>query len=154
MNSNVQDGNTHSAPNLLRFCHEGLDWVNTCYVDFRFLDLEPDLEEQMGALQQHRCDGVDWTLYPESNRSSSKLLKKMIALQKNLSPFSKLHEVQSVSDLQYAVLEVKEIVESLKNLPGSIETMNQIEKYWSRGWKWIFEKQEQGEREKDRGTKA
>jgi hypothetical protein len=100
-----------------------------------------DLEELMEALRQHRCDSVDCTLYQGSNQSSSKLLKKTIALQKKLSPSSKFHEGRSVSDLQHAVLEVKDIVESLDNIPGSIGTRNQIKKRWDRGWVWIFEKQ-------------
>ena len=71
----------------------------------------------------------------------SKLLKKTIALQKKLSPSSKFHERRSESDLQRAVLEVKDVVESLDNIPGSAGTRNKIEKCWNRGWKWIFEKQ-------------
>ena len=107
-----------------------------------------DLEEQMEALQQCRCDKINWTLYLGSNKSSSKLLKKTIALQKNLSPSSKLHEGRSISDLQRAVLDAKDVVESLDNIPGSIGTKNQIEKRWDRGWKWIFEKR--GSRAKGR----
>jgi hypothetical protein len=100
-----------------------------------------DLEELVEALQQHRCDGVDFSLYEGSNLSSSKLLKKTIALQKKLSPSSKFHEGRSVSDLQRVLLEVKDIVESLDNIPGSIGTRKQIKKRWDRGWAWIFEKQ-------------
>lgn len=74
------------------------------------------------------------------NKSSRKLLKKTIALQKKLSPSSEFHEGQSVIELQRAVLDVKAIVENLNNIPGSIETRNQIETRWNQGWKWIFEK--------------
>ena len=103
---------------------------------------DKDLEELMEALTQHRCDGVDCTLYQLSNRSSSKLLKKTIALQKKLSLSSKFHKGRSVSDLQRVLLEVKDIVESPDNIPGSIGTRKQIKKRWERGWAWIFEKQE------------
>ena len=75
------------------------------------------------------------------NRSPSKLLKQTIALQKKLSPSSKFHEERSISDLQRAVLEVKAVVESLDDIPGSIGTKNQIEKRWNRGYRWVFEKQ-------------
>ncbi|KAF9644922.1 hypothetical protein BDM02DRAFT_822801 [Thelephora ganbajun] len=85
---------------------------------------DKNLEELMETLDKH-----------------SKLLKGTIALQKKLSPSSKLHEGRSVSDLQGAVLEVKAVVESLENIPGSIGTRNQIKRRWDRGWKWIFEKQ-------------
>jgi len=85
-----------------------------------------------------------------SNKSSSKLLKETIALQKKLSPSSKFHEERSVRDLQRAVLEVKAVVESLDNIPESIGTRNKIEKHWNRGWKWIFEKQGR----KTKGRKA
>jgi hypothetical protein len=100
-----------------------------------------DLEELMKVLVHHRCDSVDYTLYDGSNLSSSKLLKNTIALQRKLSPSSKFHEGRSVKDLQGAVLEAKEIVESLDNIPGSIETKNRIKKRWDRGSTWIFEKQ-------------
>jgi len=49
-----------------------------------------------------------------------------------------------VSDLQDAVLEVKDVVESLDGIPGSTWTKSQIERRWDRGWKWIFEKQGSG----------
>jgi len=111
---------------------------------------DKDLEELMGALDQHRCDRVDCTLYQWSNKSSSKILKKTVALQRKLSPSSKFHEERSVSNLQHAVMEVKVVVESLDNIPGSVGTKNQIQKRWDRGWKWIFE--EQGGRAK--GKKA
>jgi len=103
-----------------------------------------DLEELMEALHQHRCDGIDWAFNLRSDRSSSKLLKKTIVLQKKLSPSSEFHKKRSVSDLQRAVLEMKAVVESLDNIPGSIGTRNQIEKRWERGYKWIFEKQRGG----------
>jgi hypothetical protein len=103
---------------------------------------DKDLEELMETLTQHRYDSVDCTLYEGSNRSSSKLLKKTIALQKKLSPSSKFHEGRSVNDLQRVLLEVKDIVESLDNIPGSVGTRKQIKKRWDRGWAWIFEKQE------------
>ena len=79
--------------------------------------------------------------YQWSNESSSKLIKKTVALQKKLFPSSKYHEGRSVSDLQHAVLEVKGVVDSLDDIPGSVETRNQIQKYWDRGWKWISEEQ-------------
>lgn len=75
-----------------------------------------------------------------SNNSSSELLKKTIALQKELSPSSGFHEGQSITALQRAVLDVKTVVESLDDIPGSVGVRNQIEKCWNRGWKWIFEK--------------
>ena len=99
------------------------------------------LEELAEALRQHRCDSVYCTLHQGSNQSLSKLLNKTIALQKKLSPSSEFHEGRSVSDLQHAVLEAKDIVGSLDNIPGSIGTRNQIRKRWDRGWTWIFEKQ-------------
>jgi hypothetical protein len=99
-----------------------------------------DLEELMEALHQHRCDKVDCTLYQRSNKSSSKLLKKTIALLKKLSPSSKFHEGRSVNDLQDAVLEVKTVVESLDDITGSIGTRNKIKMRWNRGSKWIFER--------------
>ena len=99
------------------------------------------LEESMEALDQHRCDMVGRTLYQGSNESSSKLLKKTNELQKKLSPSSKFHEGRSVSNLQDAVQEVKSVVESLDDIPGSIGTRDHIRKRWDRGSKWIFEKQ-------------
>ena len=57
-----------------------------------------------------------------------------------LSPSSELHERQSVTDLQHALLEVEEIMESLDSIPGSTETKDSIEECWNRGRKWIFEK--------------
>ena len=89
-----------------------------------------NLEELTGTLNKHRCDDVYCTLLQGSNKSSSKLLKKTIALRKKLSPSSKVPEGQSVSDLQHEVLEVKAIVEGLDNIPGSIETRNRIKKCW------------------------
>ena len=100
------------------------------------------LDEAVEALNQYRYDGAHHALYRRANQSSSKLLKMTIALQKKLSPSSKLHEAQSLSDLQHAVLEVKAVVESLDGIPGSIGTRNQIKERWDRGLKWIFEKQE------------
>jgi len=100
-----------------------------------------ELEDLMEALDHYRYDSVDYILYRESNESSSKLLKKTIALQKKLSPSSDFHEKKIVGDLQDAVQEAKAVVESLDNIPGSIGTRNQIKKRWDRGWKWIFEKQ-------------
>jgi len=94
------------------------------------------------------CDSIDCTSYIKSNRASSKLLKQTIELQKQLSPSSGFHKERSVSNLQRAVLEVKAIVESLDDIPGSIGTKSQIEKRWDRGYKWIFEKQ--GKRAKGR----
>ena len=88
-----------------------------------------------------KCDSVDYMLYQISNRSSSTLLKKTIALQKRLAPSSKFHEARSVSNLQKVVLEVKGVVESLDNIPRSIGTRNQIRKRWDQGFKWVFEKQ-------------
>ena len=102
---------------------------------------DKNLEESMGVLDQYRCDGAG-CIYRESNKSPSKLLKKTIALQKKLSPSSKFHERRSVTDLQHAVLDVKAVMESLDNIPGSIETRNQIKMRWDRGWKWIVEEQE------------
>ena len=109
------------------------------------------LEELMETLTQHRYDNVDYTSYQGSNKSSSKLLKKTIELQKKLSPSSKFHDGRSVSDLQRAVLEVKAVVESLDNIPGSIGTRTQIRKRWDRGWKWIFEKEGSGAKGKKIG---
>ena len=109
-----------------------------------------NLEELMGALDQYRFGGVDCICYRGSNNPLSKLLKKTITLQKKLSPSSKFHKERSVSDLQHAVGEVKAVVESLDDIPGSIGTRNQIRKCWDRGSKWIFE--EQGSRA--RGKKA
>jgi len=98
------------------------------------------LEELMDALNQYRYDCAECTLYRGSHKSFSKLLKKTIALQKKLSPSSKFHEGQSVSDLQDAVLEVMAVVKSLDDIPGSAETRNQIKGCLDRGRKWIFEK--------------
>ena len=98
------------------------------------------LVELMEALDRYRCDSVDYAVYRRSNKYSSKLLKKTIMLQKKLSPSSKFHDGRSVSNLQRAVTEVKVVVESLDNIPGSVGTRNQIRKRWDRGWKWIFEK--------------
>jgi hypothetical protein len=99
-----------------------------------------DLEELIEALHQLRCDTVDCMLYEGSNQFPSELLKKTIVLQKKLSPSSDFHEGRSVTDLQHAVLDVKVIVESLENMPGSIGTRSQIKEHWKRGWMWIFEK--------------
>ena len=99
------------------------------------------LEELMEALNQYRHDGADYTLYQGANKSFSKLLKKMIALQKKLCPSSKFHEGQSVNDLQDAVLEVEIVLESLEGIPGSTGTRNQINGHWDRGRKWVLEKQ-------------
>ena len=102
---------------------------------------DQDLEELMEALDQRRCVGVDYTFNRGSNILSSKLLEKTIALQEKLVPSSEFHEGQSVSDLQHAVYETKAVVESLDSIPGWIETKNQIQERWDRGWKWILEKQ-------------
>ena len=99
------------------------------------------LEELMGVLDQYRCGGLGDEFYQRSNKSPSKLLKKTIALQKKLSPSSKFHEGRSISDLQHAVQEVKVVVESLGDIPGSIGTRELIRKRWDKGWRWIFEKQ-------------
>jgi len=99
------------------------------------------LEELMETLSRYRYDNVDCTVYQGSNKSPSQLFRKVVALQIKLSPSSKFHEEQSVGDLQDAVQEVKAVVESLHDMPGSIGTRNQIKKRWDRGWKWIFEKQ-------------
>jgi len=99
------------------------------------------LEESMEALNRYRYDNANFTLYQGSNKSPSDLRKKTIALQKLLSPPSKFHEKKSVSDLQDAVQEVKNVVESLGDTPRSVEMRDQIKKDWDRGWKWIFEKQ-------------
>jgi len=98
------------------------------------------LEQLTEALNRYRCDSVDYTLYQGSNNPFSKLLKKTIALQKKLSPSSKFHEGQSVSDLRDAVLEAEAVVESLDDIPGSTGTRNQIKVRWDRGRKWILEK--------------
>ena len=98
-----------------------------------------DLERLMEALHQHRYDSFCCTLYEWSNQFPSELLKKTVALQKKLSPSSKFHEGRSISDLQHAVLDVKDVVRSLDDIPGSIGTRNQIKKYWRRGWVWIIE---------------
>jgi len=108
------------------------------------------LEESMEALDKHRCDSVDCTSYQGSNKSSSKLFKKTITLQKKLSPSSEFHQERSVSNLQHAVKEVKGVVESLDNIPKSIGTRNLIKRRCDQGWKWIFEKQES----RDKGKKA
>jgi len=105
------------------------------------------LEELMEALNQYRCDGADYASNRGSNKSFSKLLKQMIALQKKLHPSSKFHERQSVNDLQDAVLEVEVIVEGLDGIPGSTGTRNQIKGRWDRGRKWILEKQGSGREE-------
>jgi len=91
------------------------------------------LVELMEALDRYRCDGVDYAVYQRSNKYSSKLLKKTIMLQKKLSPSSKFHDGRSISNLQRAVTEVKVVVESLDNIPGSVGTRNQIRKRWDRG---------------------
>lgn len=109
---------------------------------------DKDLEELMEAINQYRYDSVNCTLYQGSNKPSSKLLKRTIALQKKLSPSSKFHEGRSLSDLQHAVLEAKSVVESLDDIPGSIGTRNQIKKRWDRGYKWIFEKEWSGPKRK------
>jgi len=85
---------------------------------------DKDLEDVMDAIQQ-----------------SSKLLKRIIELQKKLSPSSGFHKGKSGSDLQRVVLEVKVVVESLEDIPESIGTRNKIGKRLERGYKWIFEKQ-------------
>jgi len=72
---------------------------------------------------------------------SRSLLKRTIKLQKKLSPSSEFHKRRSVTELQQAVLEVKEIVENLDTLPRSIETKIKIKQRWDRGRKWILEKQ-------------
>ena len=100
-----------------------------------------ELEDLTEALDNYRYDSIDSTVYQGSNKFSSKLLKKTIALQDRLSPSSEFHEKKSVSDLQNAVQEVKAVVESLHDIPESIGTRNQIKKRWDLGWKWIFEKQ-------------
>jgi len=99
------------------------------------------LEESMEALNRYMYDNANFTSYQGSNKSPSDLRKKTIALQKLLSPPSKFHEKKSVSDLQDAVQEVKNVVESLGDTPRSVEMRDQIKKDWDRGWKWIFEKQ-------------
>ena len=109
------------------------------------------LEELVDALSQYRCDSIDCTLYRGSNDYSSNLSKKTAELQNKLSPSSKFHERRSVGDLQDAVQEVKAVLESLKKIPGSTATRNQIQKCWDRGWKWIFEKQ--GSRTKGKKAK-
>ena len=93
-----------------------------------------NIQELMEALDQHRCDAVYCTSYQRSNKSTSKLLKKAIELQKKIYPSSKFHQERSVSDLRLAVLEVKAIVESLDNIPGSIEMKNWIKKCWATGF--------------------
>ena len=49
-----------------------------------------------------------------------------------------------MTDLQHALLEVEEIMESLDSIPGSTQTKDSIEECWSRGRKWIFEKSKRG----------
>ena len=78
-------------------------------------------------------------VHRKSNNYSSELLKKTIALQKKLDPSSNFHEGRSVSELRRVVLEVKDVVESLDNIPESIGTKNQIKRRWDRGYRWIFE---------------
>jgi len=99
------------------------------------------LEESMEALNRYMYDKANSTLCQGSNKSPSDLRKRTIALQKQLSPPSTFHEKKSVSDLQDAVQEVKDVVESLGDTPRSVEMRNQIKEDWDRGWKWIFEKQ-------------
>jgi len=98
------------------------------------------LEESIKALDRYRYDNANSTLYQGSNKSPSKLLREVAALQAKLSPSSKFHDKKSVSDLQDMVQEVKAVVESLGNTPKSIEMRDQIKEDWDRGWKWIFEK--------------
>jgi len=112
-----------------------------------------DLEGSMEALNQFRCDSIDFALHQVTNRTSSKLIQKAAVLQKKLAPSSKFHEGQSVSDLQQAVLEVKTIVESLDDTPRSTGTKHQIKKLWEQGLKWIFEKQGSGAKGK-KGVKS
>ena len=101
-----------------------------------------DLEELDKARKQYMCDSVDCSVYQGSNKHySSTLFRKTVDLQKKLSPTSKFHEGQSVSDLQRAILEAKAVVESLDNIPESMATRSKIQKRWDRGWRWIFEKQ-------------
>ena len=99
------------------------------------------LEELMDALNQYGYDSTGHALHQWFNKSSSKIIKRTIALREKLAPSSKFHEEKSVNDLQDAVLEAKAIVESLDGIPESIETRNKIKKRWDRGWKWILEKQ-------------
>ena len=87
--------------------------------------------------------------YRGSNKYPSVLLKKTIALQKKLDPSSEFHEGRSVSELRRVVLEVKDAVESLDDIPESIRTKNQIKRRWDRGYRWIFE-----ERGRVKGKKA
>ena len=99
-------------------------------------------QELTEALTQHRCDDVYCSLHQGPNKPSSKLLKKTIALRKKLSPSSPgPHEERSVSDLRHGILEVKAILESMGNVPGSMETRNRIRRCWDGGCKWIVEKQ-------------
>ena len=99
-------------------------------------------QELTEALTQHRCDDVYCSLHQGPNKPSSKLLKKTIALREKLSPSSpEPHEERSVSDLRHGILEVKAILESMGNIPGSMETRNRIIWCWDEGCKWIVEKQ-------------
>ena len=100
-----------------------------------------DLEKLDETRKQYMYDSVDSTLYKGSNKYSRTLFRTTVELQKKLSPTSKYHGRQSVSDLQRAVLEVKAVVESLENIPESAATRSKIQKRWDQGWKWIFEKQ-------------
>ena len=45
-----------------------------------------------------------------------------------------------MTDLQHALLEVEEIMESLDSILGSTEMKDSIKECWNRGRKWIFEK--------------
>ena len=65
-------------------------------------------------------------------------------LQKKLSPSSRFHEKQSVSDLQRVVGEVKAVLESVYSIPASTGLKKQIQKSWDRGWQWISEKERSG----------
>ena len=96
------------------------------------------------AGDQYRYDRVGWVLCSGSDKSSRKLLRRTITLQKKLGPTSILHEKQSVTELQKAVQEAKVILESLDTLPGSTATRDKIKKRWDRGYKWIFEKHRTG----------
>jgi len=99
-------------------------------------------QELTEALTQHRYDGIYCTLHQGPNKPFSKLLKKTIALRKKLSPSSPgPHEERSVSDLRHEILEVKAILESTDNNPGSVETRDRIKKCWDEGCKGIVEKQ-------------
>ena len=98
-------------------------------------------QELTEALTQHRCDSVYCALHQGPNKPSSKLLKKTITLRKKLSPSSPgPQEERSVNDLQHEILEVKATLESMDNIPGSMETRDQIKRRWDEGCEWIFEK--------------